>query len=106
MDAHPQPRSQKLDETDSARFDGPEADRQDPDEPRRDESADPDDDVKPDSLRDLRRESWKYVARRTVREFSKDQCTDLAAALVYYSVLAIFPAAIALLSVVGLVGQA
>ena len=72
----------------------------------RDESADPDDSAKPDSLGDLRRESWTYVARRTVREFSKDQCTDLAAALVYYSVLAIFPAAIALLSVVGLVGQA
>ena len=72
----------------------------------RDESADPDDAAKPDSLGDLRRDSWRYVARRTVREFSKDQCTDLAAALVYYSVLAIFPAAIALLSVVGLVGQA
>ncbi|WP_404392995.1 YihY/virulence factor BrkB family protein [Humibacillus xanthopallidus] len=72
----------------------------------RDESADPDDPAKPDSLGDLRRDSWRYVARRTVREFSKDQCTDLAAALVYYSVLAIFPAAIALLSVVGLVGQA
>ncbi|HET7799066.1 MAG TPA: YihY/virulence factor BrkB family protein [Humibacillus xanthopallidus] len=69
------------------------------------ERRDPEDGAKPDSLRDLRRDSWRYVARRTVREFSKDQCTDLAAALVYYSVLAIFPAAIALLSVVGLVGQ-
>jgi membrane protein len=71
----------------------------------RDPTADPEEGAKPDSLRDLRRDSWRYVARRTVREFSKDQCTDLAAALVYYSVLAIFPAAIALLSVVGLVGQ-
>ena len=34
-----------------------------------------------------------------------DQCTDLAAALTYYAVLALFPAAIALLSLVGLVGQ-
>ena len=34
-----------------------------------------------------------------------DECTDLAAALTYYSVLALFPAAIALLSLVGLVGQ-
>ena len=72
----------------------------------RDDTADPEDGPKPDSIRDLRRDSWKYVLRRTVREFSKDQCTDLAAALVYYSMLAIFPAAIALLSVVGLVGQA
>ncbi|MGZ5404264.1 MAG: YihY/virulence factor BrkB family protein, partial [Nocardioides sp.] len=38
-------------------------------------------------------------------EFSDDQCTDLAAALTYYSVLALFPAAIAILSLVGLVGQ-
>ncbi len=43
--------------------------------------------------------------RKTVREFSDDQCTDLAAALTYYSVLALFPAAIAILSLVGLVGQ-
>jgi membrane protein len=71
----------------------------------RDESADPEDGPKPSSLRDLRGDSWRYVARRTLREFSKDQCTDLAAALVYYSVLAIFPAAIALLSIVGLVGR-
>jgi membrane protein len=106
MDAHRQPPSQQLDHTDPPHPDGTDPQREDPDAPRLDESADPDDDVKPDSLRDLRRDSWKYVARRTVREFSKDQCTDLAAALVYYSVLAIFPAAIALLSVVGLVGQA
>ena len=42
---------------------------------------------------------------RPFREFSDDQCTDLAAALTYYSILALFPAAIALLSLVGLVGQ-
>jgi membrane protein len=53
----------------------------------------------------LTKPSWLYVARKTVREFSQDQCTDLAAALTYYSVLALFPAAIALLSLVGLVGQ-
>jgi membrane protein len=38
-------------------------------------------------------------------EFSKDQCTDLAAALTYYAVLALFPALIALMSLIGLVGQ-
>ena len=43
--------------------------------------------------------------RRTAREFSTDQCTDLAAALTYYAVLALFPAAIALTSILGLVGQ-
>jgi membrane protein len=53
----------------------------------------------------LTKPSWKYVARKTFREFSDDQCTDLAAALTYYAVLALFPAVIALLSLVGLVGQ-
>jgi len=60
---------------------------------------------KPDSPGDLTKQSWRYVVRKTVREFSDDQCTDLAAALTYYSVLALFPAAIALLSLVGLVDQ-
>jgi len=60
---------------------------------------------KPDSPTDLKKQSWRYVARKTMREFSKDQCTDIAAALTYYAVLAMFPAAIALLSLVGLVGQ-
>jgi membrane protein len=60
---------------------------------------------KPDSPGDMKKGSWMYVARRTMREFSKDQCTDLAAALTYYAVLALFPAMIALLSILGLVGQ-
>ena len=47
-----------------------------------------------------------FVLKRTVREFNDDISTDLAAALTYYSVLAIFPALIALLSLVGLFGQA
>jgi len=68
-------------------------------------APDPDDAPKPDSPTDLKKPSWLYVARKTVREFSDDQCTDLAAALTYYGVLALFPAAIALLSLVGLLGQ-
>src|SRR3954451_25024055 len=63
------------------------------------------DDEKVDSPTDLSKRSWMYVLRKTVREFSDDQCTDLAAALTYYAVLAVFPAAIALLSLVSLVGQ-
>ena len=42
------------------------------------------------------------MVRRTLREFTADECTDLAAALTYYAVLAVFPAAIALLSLLGL----
>jgi membrane protein len=58
-----------------------------------------------DSPTDLSGTSWRYVLRRTAREFSRDECTDLAAALTYYAVLAVFPAAIALTSLLGLVGQ-
>lgn len=66
--------------------------------------ADPDA-GKPESPTDLTKPSWWYVVRKTVREFSDDQCTDLAAALTYYAVLALFPAAIALLSLLGLVSN-
>ncbi|MCW2736279.1 YihY/virulence factor BrkB family protein [Nocardioides sp.] len=72
---------------------------------RPDRTDDPDHPAKPDSPGDLTRTSWTYVARKTWREFSDDQCTDLAAALTYYAVLALFPAALAMLSLVGLVGQ-
>ena len=73
----------------------------------RDQERTPDveDDRLPDSPSDLSRRSWGYVLRKTVREFGDDQCTDLAAALTYYAVLALFPAAIAVISLVGVVGQ-
>src|SRR5688500_2562482 len=61
--------------------------------------------TKPESPTDITKPTWGYVARKTLREFSADQCTDLAAALTYYAVLALFPASIALLSLVGLFGQ-
>ncbi len=53
---------------------------------------------------DLSGRSWIAVLRRTVTEFRADNITDWAAALTYYGVLAIFPAIIALISIVGLVG--
>ncbi len=68
-------------------------------------AADTEDPQKPDSPVKLTKPSWLYVARKTAGEFSKDECTDLAAALTYYAVLALFPALIALLSLLGLVGQ-
>ncbi len=67
--------------------------------------VDADDDVKPDDPGDITSRSWRYVARKTLREFSDDGCTDIAAALTYYGVLALFPGLIALMSLVGLVGQ-
>lgn len=43
--------------------------------------------------------------RATVRQFSRDQCLDLAAALTFYAVLAAAPALLALVSVLGLVSD-
>jgi membrane protein len=43
--------------------------------------------------------------KRTVKEFSEDNLTDWAAALTYYGVLALFPALLAMLSIVGLVAN-
>lgn len=65
----------------------------------------PDDSRKPDSPTDVTKPSWKYIAKKTLREFSKDQCPDLAASLTYYSVLSIFPALLALVSLLGIFGD-
>jgi membrane protein len=59
----------------------------------------------PDSPTALPARSWGGVVKRTVREFKEDNLTDLAAALTYYGVLAIFPAVVALVSILGLVGH-
>lgn len=72
---------------------------------KQEEAPAPDDPRKPDSPGDIAKESWKYVLRKTMREFGSDQCTDLAAALTYYAVLALFPALIALVSLLGVIGQ-
>lgn len=69
------------------------------------QAPDPDDPRKPDSPDDLHKRSWKYVLRTTVREFQHDQATDLAAALTYYAVLAIAPGLLAVVSILGLVGN-
>jgi membrane protein len=59
----------------------------------------------PEKPTDLEGRSWVGVLKRTVREFKADNVTDWAAALTYYGVLAIFPALIALISILGLIGR-
>jgi len=59
----------------------------------------------PDSPGDLGGTSKMDTLKRTFKEFSADNITDWAAALTYYAVLALFPAIIALVSIVGLVGS-
>ena len=53
---------------------------------------------------ELGKQGWWAVIRRTVAEFRADNISDWAAALTYYAVLSIFPAILALVSVVGLMG--
>jgi membrane protein len=58
-----------------------------------------------DTPTDMKGGSWMGTLKRTVREFKADNLTDWAAALTYYGVLAIFPAILALVSVLGLIGH-
>jgi membrane protein len=58
----------------------------------------------PDEPTEVPAGGWWNVLRRTWREFRDDDLTDWAAALTYYGVLSIFPALIALVSVLGLIG--
>jgi membrane protein len=57
----------------------------------------------PDTPTDLGKRSWLGTGRRVVSEFKDDNLTDWAAALTYYAVLSIFPAFIAMISILGLV---
>lgn len=68
-------------------------------------APDPDDERKPDSPPEVSKRSWKYVLRKTLREFIHDECPDRAGALTYYGVLALFPGLLALASLLALVGQ-
>jgi membrane protein len=58
----------------------------------------------PDAPTSLGRRDWMRTLKRTFTETREDGLTDWAAALTYYAVLAIFPALIALISILGLVG--
>src|SRR4051794_40456920 len=59
----------------------------------------------PETPTSLPKRSWFGVLKRTVREFKEDNLTDWAAALTYYAIFAIFPAILALVSVLGLLGS-
>ncbi|MEU1127168.1 YihY/virulence factor BrkB family protein [Streptomyces sp. NPDC005899] len=62
-------------------------------------------DAAPDKPTDLPKKSFGQVLRRTFREFQDDELTDRAAALTYYGVLALFPALLVLVSILGIVGH-
>jgi membrane protein len=54
---------------------------------------------------DLSAGSWKDAFKRTRVAFKEDKLTDWAAALTYYGILAIFPALLVVVSVLGLIGD-
>jgi membrane protein len=59
----------------------------------------------PDEPGELPMRSWAGVLKGTVKEFKRDELTDRAAALTYYSVLSLFPALLVLVSVLGIAGR-
>ncbi|MFJ4921002.1 YihY/virulence factor BrkB family protein [Streptomyces sp. NPDC088725] len=59
----------------------------------------------PEKPSDLPKGSSRGILKRTIKEYKADNLADGAAALTYYGVLAIFPALLALVSIVGLLGK-
>jgi membrane protein len=56
-------------------------------------------------ISDVPKSGRMAILKRTFKEFQEDNLTDWAAALTYYAVLALFPALIVLVALVGLFGQ-
>ena len=59
----------------------------------------------PRRMRQLSWRTWRGVLVRSVQNFVNDNCSDWAAALTYYGVLALFPSAIVVVALVGLVSD-
>ncbi|MFK5633160.1 MULTISPECIES: YihY/virulence factor BrkB family protein [unclassified Ornithinimicrobium] len=63
-------------------------------------------DQAPDAPTELSKPHWKAVAKRTLAEFGSDGGSDLAAALTYFSILALAPMLLALSTTLSFLGQA
>lgn len=59
----------------------------------------------PDKPTELSKPSVVAALKRAAKEFQRDNLTDWAAALTYYAVLAIFPALLVLVAILGLFGS-
>lgn len=66
---------------------------------------DPEAAAKPDTPAEMAKPSWSYALKRTIHEFLRDECTDQAAGLTYFTVLSVFPALLAVVSILGVAGQ-
>ncbi|HEX3511445.1 MAG TPA: YihY/virulence factor BrkB family protein [Solirubrobacteraceae bacterium] len=98
-------RAPREDGASTSREDGARSSREDGGEraPREDGARSPREDFAPAGV--PRGTSSFHTLKRTFTEFVEDNLSDSAAALTYYGLLAVFPALIALISVVGLVGN-
>jgi membrane protein len=65
----------------------------------------PSPDAGPDKPSQLKGKGIFAALKRTFKQFSEDNISDWAAALTYYGVLSIFPAAVVLVSLLGLLGN-
>ncbi|AWZ03925.1 MULTISPECIES: YihY/virulence factor BrkB family protein [unclassified Streptomyces] len=70
------------------------------------EPAQPAEKGAPETPSGLPRRQWWAVLRGTAREFTDDELSDRAAALTYFGVLAVFPALLVLVSLLGIAGEA
>ncbi|SCL33258.1 membrane protein [Micromonospora nigra] len=59
----------------------------------------------PGLVRQLSWSTWRGVVVRSGRNYLRDNCTDWAAALTYYGVLALFPSTVVVVALVGLVSD-
>lgn len=72
---------------------------------RAEHGSKPDSSEKPQKLSKLGKPSWIYIFKRSLREFLADGCTDLAAALTYFTVFSAIPMLLAMVSLLGVFGQ-
>ncbi|HEY1854428.1 MAG TPA: YihY/virulence factor BrkB family protein [Solirubrobacterales bacterium] len=62
-------------------------------------------DAAPDEPTKVAASSWWATLKRTASEFQEDNLSDWAAALTYYGLLSLFPAVIAMVSLIGIFGD-
>lgn len=65
----------------------------------------PDDAAKASWPTQIRKQTWVYLMRRTVHEFGQDGGIDAAAGLTFFAVLSVFPASLAIVSLLGVFGD-
>jgi len=63
------------------------------------------DDEVPDKPSEMPKAGWFQILKRSLKQFKHDDVTDRAAALTYFGVLALFPAVLVMVSVLGLLGK-